>query len=80
MTPVDEHGSTLSAQRAFVVHLGRDGGPGRRRRFTGRVEHLASGKSTHFSSFKNLLAFFALVLDAADETAAAGGSEDRRRP
>ena len=64
MAPREEHGSTLSAQRAFVVHLGADGHPGRRR-FSGRVEHLSSGASTHFSSLKALLAFFAAVLDAA---------------
>jgi hypothetical protein len=64
MTPRDEHGSLLSAHRAFVVHLGTSEGGGRRR-FTGRVEHLSSGSSTHFSSLKGLLAFFAAVLDDA---------------
>jgi hypothetical protein len=49
-------GSPLSIQRAFVVHVGAAGGPGRRR-FIGRVEHLASGESTHFSSLRELLAF-----------------------
>ena len=64
MTPRDAQGSALSAQRAFVVHLSADGGSGRRR-LSGRVEHLPSGQSTHFSSLKGLLAFFATVLDAA---------------
>ena len=63
----DEQGSTLSAHRAFVVHLGTGGGPGRRR-FSGRVEHLSSGESIHFSSLKGLLAFFAAALDAAART------------
>ncbi len=49
--------STLSVQRAFVVHFAGGRGPGRRR-FNGRVEHLPSGESTHFSSLKGLLAFF----------------------
>lgn len=62
MAPHDDHGSTLSAQRAFVVHLGATGAPGRRR-FTGRVEHLSSGESAHFSSLRGLLAFFAAILD-----------------
>ena len=62
MASRDEHGSTLSAQRAFVVHLGTGGGPGRRR-FSGRVEHLSSGESMHFSSLKGLLAFFAAAID-----------------
>jgi hypothetical protein len=64
MTPRDAQGSTLSAQRAFVVHLSAGAGSGRRR-LSGRVEHLSSGQSTHFSSLKGLLAFFATVLDAA---------------
>jgi hypothetical protein len=64
MASRDEHGSTLSAQRAFVVHFGAGGDPGRRR-FSGRVEHLSSGESMHFSSLKGLLAFFAAALDAA---------------
>jgi len=65
MGPRDE-GSTLSVQRAFVVHLGRRAGRGRRR-FDGRVEHLSSGKSTHFTSVKGLLAFFEAVLEAAED-------------
>ena len=68
MSPRDEQGSTLSAQRAFVVHLGDHSGPGRRR-FTGRVEHLPSGRSTHFTSLKGLLAFFAVVLESAEHAA-----------
>jgi hypothetical protein len=75
MTPRDEHGAMLSAQRAFVVHLGADAGAGRRR-FSGRVEHLSSGASTHFSSLKGLLAFFAAVLDAAPHD----GPERERGP
>ena len=67
MSPRDEQGSTLSAQRAFVVHLSADGGSGRRR-FRGRVEHLSSGQTTHFSSVRGLLTFFAAVLDAAGGT------------
>ena len=67
MAPRDEGGSTLSARRAFVVHLGAGGGHGRRR-FSGRVEHLSSGESMHFSSLKGLLAFFAAAQDAAART------------
>jgi hypothetical protein len=57
MRPPIQHGSTLSVQRAFVVHFGagRDTG---RRRFRGRVEHLASGESAEFTSLEALLAFF----------------------
>ena len=81
MAPRDEQGSTLSAHRAFVVHLGAGGGPGRRR-FSGRVEHLSSGESMHFSSLKGLLAFFAAALDTA-AGAVLHGSHDqaaRARP
>jgi len=69
MAPREEHGSTLSAHRAFVVHFGAGGGPGRRR-FSGRVEHLSSGESMRFTSLKGLLAFFATALDVAAGAAA----------
>ena len=72
MAPRDEQGSTLSAHRAFVVHLGAGGGPGRRR-FSGRVEHLSSGESMHFSSLKGLLAFFAATLGAAPSARGSSG-------
>jgi hypothetical protein len=55
--------STLSVQRAFVVHFNDAGGPGHHR-FSGRVEHLPSGEIADFSSLKGLLAFFVDVLDA----------------
>jgi hypothetical protein len=58
----DEQESTLSVHRAFVVHFGTRGQTGLRR-FSGRVEHLSSGESIHFSSLKGLLAFFAAVID-----------------
>ena len=64
MTSRAPHGSTLSAHRAFVVHLGAGGRPGRRR-FIGQVEHLSSGRSVHFSSLKGLLTFLAAILDAS---------------
>jgi len=57
--------ATLPAQRAFVVHFGGSGR--RRRRFAGRVEHLASGTFRHFVSLRDLLAFFAELLDAPRE-------------
>ena len=78
MAPRDEQGSTLSAHRAFVVHLGTGGGPGRRR-FSGRVEHLSSGESMHFSSLKGLLAFFAAALDAAAGAALRGSHDQAAR-
>jgi len=74
MSPRDEYGSTLSAQRAFVVHIGTSGGAGRRR-FIGRVEHLSSGVSMRFTSLKGLLAFFASVLDPAADAAPPDGRD-----
>jgi hypothetical protein len=49
-------GSVLSVHRAFVVHLSAAGGP-TRRRFSGRVEHLSSGRTAQFSSLTGLLTF-----------------------
>src|SRR5262249_49125354 len=63
MAPRGDYGTTLSAQRAFVLHLGMSGRR-RRRRFSGWGEHLSAGESTHFSSLKGLLQFFGAVLDA----------------
>jgi hypothetical protein len=77
MPPRFEHGSGLSVERAFVVHLSTGRGP-RGRRFSGRVEHLSSGESTRFSSLKGLLAFFAAVLDVS-VPAALRGRDDRTR-
>jgi hypothetical protein len=56
---------TLPAHRAFVVHFGRT--EGRRRRFSGRVEHLTSGRWARFASLGALLAFFAELLDEPRE-------------
>jgi hypothetical protein len=74
----DQHGSGLSVYRAFVVHLGPGGGLGRRR-FRGRVEHLASGASAHFSSLDGLLAFFGSILASAS-AAGPRSPGDGRRP
>ena len=63
-TPYDPR-ATLPAQGAFVVHFrppGRD-----RRRFAGRVEHLASGASAQFASLRALLAFVTALLDETRE-------------
>ena len=75
MARPDEYGSNLSVHRAFVVHLGAGGGP-RRHRYNGRVEHLSSGESARFSSLRELLAFFAAILDASSPDYL-GGRSDR---
>lgn len=63
MTSRDPHESALSVHRAFVVHFALDTA-GKRRRFTGRAEHLSSGDSVRFSSLRELLAFIAARLGA----------------
>lgn len=66
---MQEHpvGSTLSVHRAFVVHLSA-GAPGRRR-LSGRVEHLSSGRTAQFASLTELLAFFAAILEGPSPAA-----------
>ena len=73
--------TALSIRRAFVVHfaaspgdagdVGREVAP-RRRRFRGRVEHLSSGESAHFSSLEGLLAFVGRTLQAEDRVRVSG--------
>src|SRR5262245_64788704 len=60
--------STLSVQRAFVVHFGTGGSP-RRHRFHGRVEHLSSGRAAKFSSLEQLLGFMTVILDSSGPAA-----------
>jgi hypothetical protein len=77
MPPRFEQGSGLSVERAFVVHLREHRGSGRRR-FSGRVEHLSSGRSAQFSSLEGLLAFFAGILDGSAAAAPTGRDERER--
>ena len=51
----------LSRHRAFVVQFGAETAV-ERGCATGRVEHVASGQTTHFYSLHELLAFIARVL------------------
>jgi hypothetical protein len=46
----------LSVHRTFVVQLHTGTGDGH---YSGRVEHVASGRSLHFSSLESLLDFLA---------------------
>jgi hypothetical protein len=71
-------GSMLSARRAFVLHLGATDGR-RRRRFSGRVEHLSSGTSTHFSSLEGLLAFLTAFIEETDGSVSPDGGGRSRR-
>src|SRR5262245_50889811 len=57
--------SCLSPQRAFIVQF-REEMDATPSRFSGRAEHLVSGHATRFHSPKELLTFFAEVLNAAN--------------
>ena len=52
---------SLPTQRAFVVQLHAESKI-EKGQFKGRVEHMVSGQSTHFSSMKALKAFMHRVL------------------
>jgi hypothetical protein len=70
----------LSVHRAFVVHFGTPEGP--RRRFHGRVEHLSSGRTAHFSSLARLLGFVTTILGSFEPwnpPAAAPSAKPRHR-
>ena len=59
--PSDETRSALPVGRAFVVHLRSSALP-EEGRMAGRVEHVTSGRSEHFESLSELLAFLGRVL------------------
>jgi len=59
--PDDETRSTVPMEWAFVVHL-RPGTLPEEGRVAGRVEHVSSGRSAHFESLPELLAFLGWVL------------------
>ena len=61
MKPSSEDRPLLSISRAFVVQF-RDETDVEAECFVGRVEHVVSGKATHFSSLKEMLAFIERVL------------------
>ena len=57
--------TSLPTQRAFVVQLHSESKLAKGQ-FKGRVEHIVSGQSAHFSSMKALKAFMQRVLAEAD--------------
>jgi hypothetical protein len=56
---------SLPAYRAFVVQLHAEAQI-EAGRFKGRVEHVTSGRATHFDSLEALVAFIARTVQAAD--------------
>ena len=73
--PADETRRAQPAERAFVVQL-RPGALPEEGRMAGRVEHVASGRSEHFGSLPELLAFLGRVLRNLREASSRQG----RRP
>lgn len=61
----DDTAATLPEHRAFVVHF-RAARPARRR-FVGRVEHLATGRFGHFGSLRELWGFIARLLNELEK-------------
>jgi hypothetical protein len=65
VTPTDETRSALPLERAFVVHLRREALP-EEGLLVGRVEHVVSGRSEHFDSLPELLAFLGRTVRVAE--------------
>ena len=56
---------SLPAHRAFVVQLHAEAQVAAGR-FRGRVEHVTSGRATHFDSLEALVAFITQTVQAVD--------------
>lgn len=65
------NGSPLLPQRAFVVQFRKDADVVAGR-WAGRVEHVTSGRASHFQSWEQLVAFVTAVLASP----AATGSDE----
>jgi hypothetical protein len=77
--PADETRSGLSVERAFVVHLRPEARP-EEGRLAGRVEHVSSGRSAHFGSLAELLAFLGRVLrNRREDVESRGGPSSEAR-
>ena len=60
-SPGDAGRGALPAERAFVLHLRGDAG-GAEEPLAGRVEHITSGRTRHFDSLEELVAFLREVV------------------
>ncbi len=72
-----EKHSPISVHRAFVVHF-RMAADVKRGPFEGRVEHVVSGQTAHFSSLEELLSFIAQVLSTIPPSAQQSPSRDNK--
>jgi len=61
-TPRGEEGQTLPVWKAFVVQFSRETNT-RKGTFSGRVEHMTSGRRARFGSTRELLAVLRRLLD-----------------
>jgi hypothetical protein len=68
-------GRRLLAKHAFVVQLSREA-LGTHDSFTGRAEHVVSGRATHFDTVDELLAFIQRVLARLQEPRESGGGRE----
>lgn len=60
--------SMLPVEGAFVVQFSRET-DANQNRFTGRVEHVVSGRSCHFQTLNECLGFIRKVLDTQEPRA-----------
>jgi hypothetical protein len=65
--------AVFPSSRAFVVHIPLEADPGLRE-FSGRVEHVKSGKSARFGALEELRKFMARTLREEEAGSASSGS------
>ena len=70
-----QKGRRLLAKHAFVVQLSREA-VGTHDSFSGRAEHVVTGRATHFETVDELLAFIQRVLARLRESREAGGGRE----
>jgi hypothetical protein len=68
-------GRRLLAKHAFVVQLSHEA-LGTRDSFSGRAEHVVSGRTTHFETVDELLAFIQSVLAGVRHSRELGGRSE----
>jgi len=67
-TPASDEGPALPIWKAFVLQFSRETNP-RTRTFSGRVEHMSSGRRARFASKQGLLAVLKDMLADLGENA-----------
>jgi hypothetical protein len=77
MTPPVPSSAALPVERAFVVQFSAEASVDRGR-FTGRVEHVGSGRSRHFGCLEELLSFVAGLMSSDGREPGAALAADER--